>query len=235
MNLLIRLSIFTLFLFISVSSKDHQIDFFAKLYSKPDTNAPIIKVLNDGITVEIIEEKDQWFYVVYEDTYGWLKNTSTPIQSENPSISHSFLAILSVVLIFTILIITYRKKKPLSNNSQEKEPKSSSKTIEFTPRSSTNKVLIFSKSDKNVKSQISGLYKRMSKCFEGIGFQIDFIEKINAGALTEHYNVKVIAVDYELHSNVIKKNESNIQQFGETNSKALILFYNIPKPQNIPP
>ena len=75
----------------------------------------------------------------------------------------------------------------------------------------------------------------MSKCFEGIGFQIDFIEKINAGPLTEHDNMKVIAVDYELHSNVIKKIESNIQQFGETNSKALILFYNIPKPENIPP
>jgi phosphate transport system substrate-binding protein len=225
---------------ISVANSEQlQVHFFAKVYADQSETSPVQLVLEDGAIVTVLKKRDNWVQVQHKGITGWLaikENQSNQFVflggSSGSGSIYILLVIGSILAGLAGIFVVLKKKKPPTPSLPSEDPRFTRQMI-LVP-DSLHTVVIFSAKDKNVRSSISNLYKKLSTSFEELGFSVSFCNSFKKEDFEAVGNSFVFAVDYQLTPKAVKKMEQLMEQLGMP-TNTLVFFYNIPNPESLPP
>ncbi|MFW6245119.1 MAG: SH3 domain-containing protein, partial [Fibrobacterota bacterium] len=252
-----RILVFIVFLLCVLNSRGRadtaSVHFYGKLYRVPKETSALITMLEDRCKVVVLSEKGEWLEVQAKGYRGWILKSQTSWNNagkkenrvaltKNGPEQKSFdlkpnlktMGIGAFVL-FTLgfsLILMFRRrivaklKTDISRNTQ---------VLKINHQDqSKHHVIIISNKDKNVKSSISNVHKKLSSCFREIGFNVGFVDSLKIHVIETEYIPDIIAVDFEISTKVIKKTEKILLKSGFSDDVP-VFFFNIPEPEKVEP
>lgn len=224
------------------SSDTIHVNYFGKLYRRPENSSQMITMLDDKCPLTMIREENGWIEVQAKGYRGWIEVSQTnykqiPVVEPVLDVANNQIYVISgtsllgvLLLILLVALLGKKKKRGVTLRS---DLTTATKVIDHQKESHLN-VLVFSNEDRTIKSAHSNLYKRMSTCFREIGFQVHFFESLQPGKMLLPFKVNMIAVDFKLGKNAISQMEKILDEWGISPS-VHIFFYNIPAPDKVKP
>ncbi len=257
-RILLSSAIIVIFCLFSQSypAEDHiSVLFYGKMYREPTEKSQMITILEDGCVVEIFAEKGEWLQIKAKGYDGWIQKKQTSwtstsflkkkkllifdldeslkFVSENITKKHlagaGFFLLVSAVLLFFLIRKrdkTAQLKEDISRNTQVLR-------IDHQDQSKHHAIIISNK-DKNVKSAISNVHKKLSTCFREVGFKVGFVDSLKIKTIDTEFIPDIIAVDFDICHNSIKKTETVLLKSGFSEDLP-VFFFNIPIPEKMEP
>ena len=83
-----------------------------ELHSAPAETSAVIATVVDGTRMEILEESGDWYYVLCEDTYGYILKEEVELEGLTPvQIAAIVLAVVVVAVGIGVLVVTAQTRK----------------------------------------------------------------------------------------------------------------------------
>ncbi len=237
------------------ASDTAHVKFYGKLLRSPADGSQLVTVLGDKALLTIVGEEGAWFEVQGEGFRGWIKKDQTsfvnklsesipsalPKDHEMVGGNRSFMMLtlgmsaVIVLSIFSMILLGFfiRKNKRKGLSVLRSDVTIETEAIDHQSGSRYH-VIVFSEKDKNVKSSVSNIHKRLSTCFREIGFNVSFTGCIKNNSVDVPFKIDLVAVDYNLEKKAVRSVEELVEK-RIFPPDIPVLFYNIKAPSSVDP
>jgi uncharacterized protein YraI len=192
-----------------------------KIYASPDTSSRVIILIPANETLDLIKRTRNWLYVFYRGVNGWVKRDYVEVvtlqETETEFNSRTlWLYIIAATIVF-ILVIVF--SLVTANNAKR--------------RKSRGNILLFEKEPKYIPEIVTNRPILIESCFSKYNYKtikINNLDELTENIINERPHL--ILVDWDMDPSIAHDVEHTIFK-GTTDSNILVIFYNVPSPDDM--